>query len=584
MKNCLVTTGISEFWGREKDLLLLGPWCLAEKKNRQLVDHTAYCIVPSPWEPPLKIKEAADFCHGIYEEILPELSRQLNLMHGVSCPERYWRVLIGPWLAHFIGVFYERYKRIENAFTFFPESYTYVLPEENCTLSSFDTYDFVSVRGQATRDYYNLKLFSLIVNYLYLEKAVEKVTDAPSIDNRIELEPKFTKRLFYDVKKIKRLFCHPDIVLSDMYRFDYMQILSLESESRPNSVFFENFENILGASKGNKYSREQRSAFKFKEKSDKFQTLLRQLIAEAIPMSYVENFEAYRRKTWKLESVKAVGSAVGWYFNEGFKYFAAEALLKGAKLLDFQHGGGYGVSLSFPAENISLEKDMFYTWGWRSSKSSNTLPLPSPYLSKLKNTHQPCEDMILFIGNCTHKYICRFFSITLADDIPGYFGGKKIFFQSLRQEVRDIIRYRPYQEIGWNEDESIHTLIPHLKFLKEGKLPELMRRVKLVVIDHQSTSYLEAFTINVPCICYWEHDVNLIRPEAEEDFFGLADAGILYKHPAEAAEKVNEIFKDPLIWWQDPKVQKAKNRFCEKFALTSRNWRKEWINALNAYR
>lgn len=92
--------------------------------------------------------------------------------------------------------------------------------------------------------------------------------------------------------------------------------------------------------------------------------------------------------------------------------------------------------------------------------------------------------------------------------------------------------------------------------------------------------FLEALTINAPCIFYWDHDVYLIRKEAEEYFGILRDSGILYKDPISAAKKVNEIFDDPMNWWLKEEVQNARSVFCERFAYTKKNWLKEWTDEL----
>ena len=111
MEYYLATTTISEIWDLDKELLLLGPWCIAEKRNKELIKGRPYSQIPSPWKPAVKIKEAADYCYRIYDKLLPQLSKELNSIHKVSYPLKYWQVLIGPWLMAFIGIFYDRYKR-----------------------------------------------------------------------------------------------------------------------------------------------------------------------------------------------------------------------------------------------------------------------------------------------------------------------------------------------------------------------------------------------------------------------------------------------------------------------------------------
>ncbi len=584
VKKHLATTGISEMWDLDSpEILFLGPWCFSEDRNRRLIEGRPYSIIPSPWKPAIKIKEAADLCNGIYVEIFYELTDRLNLLHSASYSQKYWRILIGPWLRYFIEILYERYKRIENAFTLFPDIHTYVLPPTLCSLATLDTYDFVSIRGKATEDYYNLKLFSLITRYLYPEKAIEKYNSLPSVEKVIGLKSKISKRLFYKANKVISLFFYPNVILSDMYHLDLTQILDLEFNSSLNRVIFDNFTDRSGALKRVNYSQDFRHKLRFEGKYDKFNALLRQLIPSAIPMCYVENFNKYRKKV-KAVGVKVVGSAVGFYFNENFKFFAAEETSRGVKLIDFQHGGGYGISLSCPAETTSLEKDVFYTWGWRSLNNKNTMPLASPYLSRLRDNYKFTENNILFVGNNIHRYLNSFMTIFTPDDIPQYFLDKKRFVDVLGQSQRSELLYRPYQEVGWNEVVVIKNLMPGISILSKGRLIDWMKKFKIVVIDHLSTSNMEALVINVPTIWFWDPDIWLIRPEAEKYFDLLRDVGILYNTPEEAARKVNEINDNPLNWWRDPKIQKARDLFCNEFALSSNNWREEWNKILNEYK
>ncbi|MDP3791583.1 MAG: LIC12162 family protein [Candidatus Omnitrophota bacterium] len=579
----LATTGISDAWDIDSEVLFLGPWCLADEKNRKLIEGRPCSIVVSPWKPAFKIETAAGLCREIYEEILRELSEQLNLLHGVSYPQRYWRILVGPWLSHFIEILYERYRRIENAFTVHQNAYTYILPESLCELLTVDTYDFVSIRGKASDDYYNLKLFSLIARYFFPGRVAEKTIVPQTAGNKNIYSSGFAKKMFYGLKYLSNIFSQKEIILSDMYHVDWRQILMLESECRFNSVVFKNFDS-QGPMNKNCYSRARRQGLKMGKTADKFQNFLKELIPDAIPMCYVEYFNKYNSKV-TTKNVKAVGSVTGWLFNEKFKFFAANSTLTDTVLLDFQHGGGYGMFLSL-AETISMEKDIFYTWGWRYENNDKTVPLSSPHLSVLKDSYQKNNDgLLLFIGSGIHKYLCRFQAAFAQDDMPQYFLDKKRFVDGLDEPLRDRLLYRPYQEIGWGEIETVKKMIPGIKiFSDQGRAVNLIKKAKIVVIDHLSTSNLEVMAINAPTVWFWDHDNYIIRPEAETYFELLRDVGILYKSPEDAAKKVNDIYDNPMKWWSDIKVQRARNVFCERFAAASNNWRDEWIEALNEHR
>jgi putative transferase (TIGR04331 family) len=96
-------------------------------------------------------------------------------------------------------------------------------------------------------------------------------------------------------------------------------------------------------------------------------------------------------------------------------------------------------------------------------------------------------------------------------------------------------------------------------------------------------AFLEALTINVPSVFYWDHDIFLMRTKAEPYFQALRDAEILYKDPVSAAEKVKEIFDNPGEWWLSDKVQNARMKFCDRFAYARKDWLDVWVRELRKF-
>jgi len=581
MKCYLATTGISEIWNLEKNLLLLGPWCLTAEKNKGLLEGRKYCLVPSPWKPASRIKEALDYCHNLYEQLMPQFSQNLNFVHQTRYPERYWRILIGPWLLQFIGVLYDRYKRIEKAMGIFPHLYTQALPRQRCRLAYSDTYDFYN---KVNQDYYNLKLFSLAAYELCPDNIIVKDYNS---ENKIHTRRYSLKRKLYNrIAEVFDSFSKGSIVLADMYHLTHPDMFIIGCKTGFRRVRFIDFEPAEEKLLSNKYSSELRKKMKLKETADRFQSLLYKVLPEALPMCYMENYKFYKTSIDNISntsSIRVVGSSVGWLFNERFKFFAAEVNSNEPKLnLEFQHGGGYGISLSSPVQLLALERDIFYTWGWHSRKDDKFKPLPSPRLSRLKNTYSPRLDKVLFISTATPRYLYRLHTTILADDMPKYFEDKRIFFQALPGEIKNKLLYRPYPcDYGWKEIEIVKKICPNAKFLLKGKLSKWMQKVKLAVIDHPHTSFIEALATNVPTILYWDHQAYLIKADSEKYFELLREAGIVYNNPKEAAQKAVEVFSNPLDWWSSEKIQKARNAFLEQIGYAKKNWMDYWVKEIH---
>jgi putative transferase (TIGR04331 family) len=54
------------------------------------------------------------YLSAVYERLLSDLSRDLNLRHGTDRSVRSWQILVGPWLGFFIQMLYDRWRSIES--------------------------------------------------------------------------------------------------------------------------------------------------------------------------------------------------------------------------------------------------------------------------------------------------------------------------------------------------------------------------------------------------------------------------------------------------------------------------------------
>ena len=61
----------------------------------------------------------------------------------------------------------------------------------------------------------------------------------------------------------------------------------------------------------------------------------------------------------------------------------------------------------------------------------------------------------------------------------------------------------------------------------------------------------------------------------------LYDAGILFYNPQEAKNHIEKIFSDVENWWKKADVQKARERFCKKFAYHPENQNLYFVNKLS---
>ena len=77
----------------------------------------------------------------------------------------------------------------------------------------------------------------------------------------------------------------------------------------------------------------------------------------------------------------------------------------------------------------------------------------------------------------------------------------------------------------------------------------------MIVVDHCSTPWLEAFFLNKLLIMFWDKDINVISKEFLYIFKKLGKIKIIFYSPRKAAERLNEISKQNADWWYNNEIQ-----------------------------
>ena len=72
--------------------------------------------------------------------------------------------------------------------------------------------------------------------------------------------------------------------------------------------------------------------------SDKFDAIIKEILFDTLPSSFVEDFQKLKSKNSCYLEIKKIGSAVDLYDNDEFKILASEIVNKGGKLFAYKHG------------------------------------------------------------------------------------------------------------------------------------------------------------------------------------------------------------------------------------------------------
>jgi len=316
------------------------------------------------------------------------------------------------------------------------------------------------------------------------------------------------------------------------------------------------------------------------------------LLPTALPTLYLEGYRQARQAVLRgCPTPPPVIVSADWHFHEPFKFLAAEAAARGSRLVAVQHGGGYGLSRAAPLErHEALVSDAYVVWGWARDADpppagARHVDVPHPKLSRLlsmgRADRRPCEaTAILMVGTGHYRYLYRFHSTPVGNQWEDYFGWAARFLGALPSGVRRAVTYRGYPARRFRDGarRRIASQAPEVRW-DDGSRPlsACLGAARIVVIDHLSTTMLEALVANVPTVLFWDPGRWETRPSAQPLLDDLRRAGILWDAPEGAAAHVQTVYEDPRAWWQRAAVQEARQRFIERYALARADWASQWL-------
>jgi putative transferase (TIGR04331 family) len=572
----LVTTADQRFWKTDEPVLFLGEWCKLYSQ-RHIWERLDYEVLPYHWDDRDKLYRDYFYVSQKYEKYLNLLSIRLNEIHHVSYPVRYWRIVAGEWLHFFIEILYDRYCSIVAAANTAKITDTWILPSPDWT---WVPKDFSTFYNWFVSDDYNHYLYSYIIKSIgeipFHIKETNKEKHVFKKQSKINLlrniiKP-YTKLIPGFLNKI--IFVSSYLSLKDLTKLQ----LSLGQAPYPFSP------KCLTPDYQPDPSLRKRIVFNGDE--DQFESLLNNLLPEQIPVVYMEGYTEmqYRALASFPNHPDLIYTANAFSSDEGFKIWAAHNVNMGAKLIIGQHGGHYGSGLWSTTEDHEINlSDNYFTWGWRENGNEKTVPMSSGSLTGLKYgiTHNP-KGNILWVAMSLPRYSYFLFSAPIGPQVINYIKEQERFAAAVSQDVHDLLLLRlSHTDFGWDQEKRWAEIAPNLKIYHGTKsMKQQIQGSRLLISTYNATTYLESFTANLPTIIFWNPKHWELRDTAQPFFNELQQAGILHYTPESAAAKVNEIYQDPIAWWQQPEIQEAKNEFCHQFARVSDNWLSEWKSEL----
>ncbi len=572
----LISTPLELTWPKnlESKLIFASESAILTSDGKQK-KYSSYFINDFRWKDKKKLEDDFNYLNDIYEKLLDLFCKELNVKHKTNYSERFWRILIGPWLSCFIHVYFERWKNIETIFS----NHTV----DKCIFLDFDESNFVSLDNREFSNYissdiWNQFLYQSIIK-IFLNKDKIEVVKYNDLQQKKKL-----KESSFLFQSHKNNFTLKNLFLSFFNFFDKSNYEYLIYKS---SIGFKNELNLslkfnqfplfflpklrINKNKDKIKIREQFTNL-FKAKNNFEKNLFDNLIQQ-FPKIYLEHFddlENYLKKTNLPKKPKAIFTSHALWYDTKATFYIAKMTELNSKIYCGQHGGAFGISkIHWPEKHEKKISDKFLSWGWNNVQK-NIKPF---YVQKNLKMMDLKRNKNLIMLKMRKRYFHSLDSSSGTEKYSDFISNVSKFLFHLDKPIKDrtVLRVPPSSD-NFNSVDYYSDLKGSFNFDNSENLNKAYCSSKVVVHPSNSTTLLETMYLDIPTLIVLNKNNNPISDLALDYFKELESAKVLFYDPLEAATFLNKIWENDInVWWNDFKTKKATLSFVKNFANKSEN-------------
>ena len=549
----LIVLPTDQIFENSEDLTIIGKWLFPDLKRRD-ADNIRSAVLDYHWNDREKLFEDSIKINFFVTELLRDLSIQLNQTLNLNRPASYWNIILGEWLHLFCQTIFDRFEVLKSTKKDLDLIGIYELPTEENKIPR-TTSDFYE---KATKCHiWNANLFSEIVKAFCASD-----WQITRTDREFEIhKPKHSHNKNKSVSVLKR-----------MYRSIYL-IFTKPEKSTVMTTMYLNKINLLKLSiklKGIPFLNEPKldeeprcnktkQFFLTESDEEPFLTVAKRLAPLYLPAVYLEEFFQHEKQSHEEYSnhfPKRILTANSHYSDESWKKWAATSYLNGAKINILQHGGHYGTSKFSLSQDYELSiANKFITWGWTVEGDDRLLPAPANKL--MQQVKRVRQENILFVTFEGPMYANWVASAPIGPQILNSLTESLNFVSLLTDSVRSKLRIRPYPlNYGLNQTEEFLNLVPQDQISgPENTFISELRKVRLVVCNYNSTTFIECLSNDIPTLMYLDLNLWEIHPDFEGLYNRLIESKIIHNSGESCALFINENYRTIEKWWTSPDVQ-----------------------------
>jgi putative transferase (TIGR04331 family) len=590
----LITTADERTWKFNEPVIFLGEWC--RRYERKHIWSEMNAILAGPYGLG-QVQKDRDHAHAfsLREELIILLQQELNKYHGTDYSLRFWRILLGHWLFNYVNTVLNRYQTLRQCLEQYPVSGTTLLGSENYHLATQDSLSFLHASGDDT---WNDVLISHILEFfdapcLRIDRC--PVEDSPyfrlrhSVDQNLSLKKRiktWIRQVYYKVDSLTNFFVRDQgafIINSYLTPMEEVQLHFLLGQVPktwrvPHSDYY--------AEPNWKVRENLVQHFTTSKNGDKFSSCIYKLLFQVLPVCYLEGFSYLCAKSRELPWPKSPRFIFSSNIEamELLQCWVAAKTENGSLYFIGQHGGG-GNYWTLRNESGVQEStcNKYLSWGYLTEIQQCT---PS-FVFRTEGSERWSYDSQGRLLLIEYGFYPRVTTYDGHAEFETFFNEQKTFVGKLLPGCRDMLTIRLYpgcksrdirsQEARWHEFKA------NLK-IDSGRVPvrKLIKASRLVVHSYDSTGISQTLSQNIPTMAFFQNGLAHVQHIAISDYELLVDVGIFHLSPESIAERINDVWNNIPNWWYSDRVQEARQKFCDRYARTSKRRVKDLKRTLDA--
>jgi len=566
----LIPVSIDKDLSLKKEAVLLGQWC----KNKYTSEVPKENILSYHWEDRTKFNKDYTYIQALYETLLPEYVKALNIHHNSSFSEMFWRISFGNWLQSFITVAFDRWTMAHLASASFKIDEVAIINTENNSLIPKNMRDYSNFcsKSDEWNSYIFYKIFEGFTN-IKIKNLQIKTSKKSKLEYSVikKLALKAKRMMLYLMSKLLNYYSQKNkIVFVDSY-LPLLEQWKIEIKLKQFPSYFK-FDEYLPSNFSKEYRRSL--SISYAPKND-FESFLISLIPEQVPISYLENFNKILSNFSKFplsSSVKVIFTANAHLFNDQFNIWSAHAKENGAKLIIGQHGGGTrSLKVDQSLDHEYAICDYYVAWGKGGHVNKKNIILPVNKFSDNFTKIKIKKSGLLHVLDTNYRYIKNMYSNELTSSFIHYFNSQILFSSLIQNKSNKDYKLRPNKNsinAGWSKD---FDFVARNETDNQKHFLKSIKKNRLILISVNQTTFLQSLAMNIPTVGFWDMKKVLLEENSFNDYKKLFEVGILFDSPQKAANHINDHWENIEKWWNSTELQKARIEFCDKYIYTSNN-------------